>query len=454
MPARPSAEFGRRSLARAARSPHPARVNRPPLGPLVAALATASVALAQQPSPEDVLDLTQHPERTVRAGQPFRAALFGEVVERPGRDRRDVTGWDLGFVTTAGVDDGATQPLAAAYVWRHPDDRHLLRALVSGVDNDVLYARAFGDDGMEWVATFESFTWPGELGELVDGEVDDREKLYHGYARPGLGIGWRRTVGPEQDNMFAADLVGEVGALYFGRGDSTGANFETPDSTLELRLHGKLRLDMLTRNLLELPHEGYAAGADAIYGHRAGWSDWGDPAIVRENGDRTQDYALLTAYAMGVTAAPWTTGEGQRLVGAVHAGIGDGVDRFSARRIGGGPDTRGGEFELTSRPVLPGAALGEFFPEDYALFYAGYRLQTSFFAFVDAGVTTGYLDRDRLVATGRERQGDWLTAISARLSTGFFGNTRVQLLGAYNFDVVRDGDRGGFAVTLQVSGFF
>ncbi|MCA8965343.1 MAG: hypothetical protein H6838_12980 [Planctomycetes bacterium] len=424
-------------------------------GAAVGLLTTLSPLCAQQPAEADLLDLTQHPERTVRAGQPFRAELFGAPLERPGRDRRDVWAWDIGFATTPGIADGAGQPLATIYVWQHPDDRHLLRALVSGVDNDVLYARSFGDDsGAEWVATFESFTWPGELGEAIDGEVDDREKLYYGYVRPGLGVGWRRRVGAEQDNLLAADLVGEVGALYFGRGDSTAATFETPDSTLELRLHGKLRLDMLTRNLIEMPHDGYAAGADVIYGHRANWSDWGDPSIERHDAQRTRDYALLTAYAMGITAAPWSSDEGQRLVGAVHAGIGDGVDRFSARRIGGGPDTRGGEYELTSRPVMPGAALGEFFPEDYALFYAGYRLQASFFAFLDAGVTTGYLDRDRLVTGGRERSGDWLTAVSARLSTGFYGNTRVQLLGAYNFDVVRDGEAGGFEFVLQVSGYF
>jgi len=100
--------------------------------------------------------------------------------------------------------------------------------------------------------------------------------------------------------------------------------------------------------------------------------------------------------------------------------------------------------------VLPGAGLGEFFPEDYALAYLGYRFAPTFFAFVDTGVTLGTLDRDRLEG-GRERSG--FTAVSVRLSTGFFGSTRLQLLGAYDFDTVRGRDRLGFEVVGQLSGY-
>ncbi|MEZ6037236.1 MAG: hypothetical protein R3F29_07130 [Planctomycetota bacterium] len=419
---------------------------------MAASWALHAALAAQQ---HELLDLEQHPERTVRAGQPFRAELFGALMERPFRDRRHVDAWDLGFVNSPGIDGGATLPLASIYLWRHPDDGHLLRVLANGIDNDVFYAAAFdGEGGAEWVATFESFTWPGALGERVDGEVDEREELVWGYVRPGLGVGWREQVGPQQDNMFAADLIGEVGALYFGRGDQTSDPFTLPDSTLEFRARAKVRYDLLTHNIIELPHEGFAAGCDVVYGRRASWGDWGDPALVRQSGAGGRDYAQITAYAFGIAGAPWAGTEAQRLVAAVHVGAGDGVDRFSARRVGGGPDTRGGEFELTSRPVLPGASVGEYFPRRYALLYLGYRVELTWFAFLDLGVTTGPLDRDRATAAGRDRRDDWMTAASARLSSGFFGNARLQLLTAYGFDEVRNGDRGGWSVALQFSGYF
>lgn len=422
---------------------------------LIGVLAGATVlrAMPQQPAGK-VHDLTQEPDRTLRAGDAFRAPLFGSIIERPGRSRRDVAAWDLGAANSPGLDDGDTLPLATVYLWQHPDDGRLFRALLNGVANELLYAEAIDGGGAEWVAAFESLSWPGATGEWVDGQIDDREELAWGYVRPGLGLGWRRQVGPAQDNMVAADLIGEVGALYFGRGDATAATFDTPDSTLELRLHGKLRFDRLERNLIELPHDGLAAGADGIFGHRARWSDWGDPAIERHDAARTRNYALLTAYAFAIGPVPGLASDKHRLVGAVHAGLGDGVDRFSAVRIGGGPDTRGGEYELTARPVLPGAALGEYFPDDYALVYGGYRFEPAFFAFVDVGVTVGRLDRDRPTGTGRERRADTMTAVSARLSTGFVGSTRLQLLGAYDFDAVRHGDEGAFAFVLQVSGYF
>ncbi len=446
-------------MSRSGRASILAAVNRIPCASALCALVVLLVgaaplrALPQQPA-GPVVDLTQEPDRTLRAGEAFRAPLFGSVIERPARDRRDVAAWDLGFATSPGLDDGDTLPLASIYLWQHPDDRHLFRALLSGVANELLYAEAIGDDGAEWLATFESFTWPAASGEWIDGQIDDREELAWGYVRPGLGLGWRRQVGPAQDNLFAADLVGEAGALYFGRGDKTAATFATPDSTLELRLHGKLRLDQLERNLLELPHAGFAGGADGIFGHRAHASDWGDPTIERHDGDRTRNYGLLTGYAFAIGGVPGIASERHRLVGALHVGLGDGVDRFSAVRIGGGPDTRGGEYELTARPVLPGAAPGEYFPDDYALAYAGYRYEPAFFAFVDVGVTVGRLDRDRLAGAGRERRADTMTALSARLSTGFLGSTRLQVLGAYDFDAVRHGEQGAFAVVLQVSGYF
>jgi len=47
------------------------------------ALLLATAAAAQEPrQPDEVVDLVEHPERTVLAGQAFRAPLFGGVREQ------------------------------------------------------------------------------------------------------------------------------------------------------------------------------------------------------------------------------------------------------------------------------------------------------------------------------------------------------------------------------------
>lgn len=420
-------------------------------------LLAACAGPPQEPGDADrIRDVATEPERTLRAGEGYRGRALGMEFEGAPRDRRDVAAWDVGIASAPRAEDASALPYGSLYFWQRPDDDLLFRGLVAGVVNDVLLATSppgFGD--AELVFTLDTFTWPGETGELIDGEIDDDEKLVWGHVRPGLGFGFRRQVGPAQDNLFAADLIGEVGALYFGRGDSTGVDFTVPGSTLELRAKAQLRLDLLERNLLELPHDGFAAGADLVYGHRAEWDDWGSTTGGLVDAGRTRDYTVATAYLFGVTGIPFVQSEKHRLLGSLHAGIGDGVDRFSAPRVGGGPDPRGEEFGSVARPILPGAALGEFFPEHYVVGYAGYRIQPTWFAFVDAGATVAWLERlRRQSGSGPRPQDDVLTAVGIRLSTGFLARTRIQVLYAYNFDVIRDGEDGGFEITAHITGYF
>jgi hypothetical protein len=408
------------------------------------------------PQEPRIHDLEREPERTLRAGDGYRGRALGMEIEGAPRDRRDVTAWVAGITTAPRVEDGGTAPFASLYFWQRPDEDLLFRGVVAGVLNDLTLAispAGFGE--AELLFTLDTFTWPAASGELVDGVLDEASELYWGHVRPGLGFGFRRQIGPAQDNLLAANLVGEVGALYFGRGDRSAADFALPDSTLELRAKAQLRCDLLERNLLELPHAGFALGADLVFGHRADWDDWGSPATGEGDADATRNYAIASAYAFGITGLPFVRGERHRLLGSVHAGVGEGLDRFSAPRIGGGPDPRGEEFGQVARPILPGAAVGEFFPEHYVLGYAGYRVQPTWFAFVDAGATVGWLDRDRRDAGGAiRREDDVLTAVGTRLSTGFLGRTRIQVLYAYAFDVIRGGEAGGYEFSAQVTGFF
>lgn len=434
-----------------------------PLGPRTPAALRAVAAVlpclcllpAQQGPALRDLDAVDTPYRTPISGEGVRAALFGSPLEIAPRDRRSVTSWQLAGVATPAADDFATQAIGSLYVWRRPDDRSLLRANLAGVYDTVTWARTDAT-GREVMVTFENWTWPFATGELADGRVDDGAELAWGYVRAGIGPGYRCNVAPgAQDDMFATDLLVEPGVLYFGRGDRTAADFELPESTPELRARWLLRHDALLRNLLELPHEGFVYGADAVYGYRAQSEAWGRPGVDAVAADR--DYAQATMYAFGITGVPWLSRERQerhRVTASLHAGIGDGLDRFSAQRVGGGPDFRGTEYETTARPWLPGASYNEFFPDRYVVASAGYRRELAFFAHLDVGGTVAWLDRDRLRGGGVVRESDMMTAMSARLSTGFVGRTLLQIVYAHAFDVVRDGRRGGDQVTVVLSGRF
>jgi hypothetical protein len=110
-----------------------------------------------------------------------------------------------------------------------------------------------------------------------------------------------------------------------------------PDSTFELRVRWQLRLDQLTRNLLDLPHRGYALGADAVWGWRADSDAWGLPGTEFHSGDEGRDYVQATGYVFAIGDLPFVASERWRLFGSAHGGAGSGVDRFSAQRVGGGP---------------------------------------------------------------------------------------------------------------------
>jgi hypothetical protein len=94
----------------------------------------------------------------------------------------------------------------------------------------------------------------------------------------------------------------------------------------------------------------------------------------------------------------------------------------------------------------------EFRPDWYWIATAAYRWEPVFFLFLGLDATLARLERERRGdADTIEWEDAWLTALGARASTGFFGRSRLQLLYAHNFDVIRDGTPGGHALTIQVS---
>ncbi|HLU47778.1 MAG TPA: hypothetical protein VK116_06830, partial [Planctomycetota bacterium] len=191
-------------------------------------------------------------------------------------------------------------------------------------------------------------------------------------------------------------------------------------------------------------------GADLVAGHRFDWEVWGRPGAV--HGREGKDYHHFTAYGVLATPVPFVASERHRLIASAYAGVGRDVDRFSAPRVGGGP--QGEEFFAISRPIIPGAAIEEFFPEHYAVLVFDYRYEPIFFTYLGPRVSVSFLERDRRTSVGIVSEDDVLASIGARLTTGFIGDLRIQIDYNYNFGVIRQGDFGGHDVVLQVSGSF
>ncbi|MDA8164252.1 MAG: hypothetical protein M0017_04375 [Desulfobacteraceae bacterium] len=393
------------------------------------------------------------PYHTPLAGEGFRGVAFGrEVVVAP-EDRRSVNAWTVGAqVNLDEPDERLVIPFGSVYLWRHPDDHTLFRAELAGLYDDVLYARSPSGWGpFELVLSFQNYTLPLDRSEVVDGEKLQDEQLTWGYVRPGFGLGYRRQTWPgNEDNMFALDFLVEPSYSYYSKGSDAAAGFVPPQDTSELRGVLQLRWDSLVRNILSLPHRGVALRADAVYGHRHDWGRWGLPPELEETGGR--DYRYVTGYLLGAGGVPFVKSERHRLLGAFYGGAGSNLDRFTAPRVGGGPEPLGEEFGSTAMPVLPGAAIHEFFPDHYAILIGEYRWEPIFFTYFHVRAAVARLDRLRRNDTGGiYHSTDDFAALGMGITTGFFFKLRLCLDYSYNTGVIRDHDHGGNEVVLRVS---
>jgi hypothetical protein len=254
----------------------------------------------------------------------------------------------------------------------------------------------------------------------------------------------------QADNMLAVSLLAEPGYLYFQEGHDTADNFREPRDTFEGRGHFQVRLDAFERNLLELPHLGIAMGSDLVYGHRARWRDWGMDS--RESAETGRDFVSFSGYMLGAGGIPFIDSERHRILGSIHGGAADSVDRFSAFRLGGGPV--GDEYESLARPIMPGALIEEYATSHYAVAVAEYRYELIFFAFVSLRTSISYVDRDRNLGREMSNRDDFLYSIGGRWTSGFLFNTRLQLDYNYNTGVLRRGEFGGHEVVVHFSGSF
>ncbi len=402
-------------------------------------------------APEELL------RRSPPPGEGFKTRFFGREVVVPGYDRRKLNAWMAGISFNFPEPASRTvEPAAALYFWRHPSDRKLFYGQISGLFNQLFFAKKpWEGKPWEWVTTFESFTIPFEIEELADGHPDRKERLAWGYVRPGLGIGYRKQTPPGfNDNMAALDLIVEPGWLYFGRYNKH-ERFVKPRDTFELRTRLKFQWDAFRRNLLNLVTEGVAFGAEGIWGWRTRWRDWGVDG--RHPGNNR--YYLFRGYAMAATGIP-LLGETDRhrLIGRVDAGIGHNLDRFNrgaTDRLSGGINPVGEEWSSQPFPILPGATYLEFYPTRYAIAYGEYRFAPTFFSFLHAYGGVAYLNPRKQIHRSSDRREEIMPFAGARITTGFFGSTRLVIDYAHNFGVERkENGPGSNQITVWISGQF
>ena len=381
-------------------------------------LAAAFLACAVPASGQDA---------TILAGEAFTRTAFGMTFDVPARDRETVTEAfaDLDWIPS-GPDGKSVNPEAALLLWRQRDDgARRLRAILVGVYDDVRWNRRIAPR-VDVVLTFENTTFPWARSEYAGGMKLETEELRWHSIRAGAGIAYRVASAPgHPDNSFEGSLSYEPGVLLFARGSATAPSFVVPSNAYEGRLHARVRADAFTRNILELPHAGWAAGLDAWAAHRAGWEDWGGGPTGPRAAASTRSWTALSGYALA--AVPLPLGDRRhRILASVYAGTGSNLDRFSAFRLSGGSNA--GDYETLTRPVLPAAGLDEIVSRGYVVASLEARARIAFFLFLSLKGTLASVDRTVRDPSGAPVQRtDSPNAVTIGLTSGFFWSSEIEL---------------------------
>jgi hypothetical protein len=391
--------------------------------------------------------------RTPHAGEVAVGTIFGNEVRAPKRDRGRITYLNLGAVLLSDGPEGLRfGPAGGAYFWRAPEEgESRLRAIVAGIANEVRYDRTVSENKVvAAVVSFDSLTPPWARSMYVQGERQLSEELEWYHARLGIGLAAHSRIGPGAlDNALDVALAIETGSLWFRAGDDTDPTFVRPANTFEYRGHLRVRADALVRNIVELPHRGWAAGADGVWARRMNWKPWGLPSEGLETGGA--NWLAASAFAVGATGVPGLS-ERHSLVGMVHAGTGSDLDRFSAFCLGSG--STWGDFETLSRVVLPAAGVDEIATARYATVDLEYRFEPIFFLYLQLRGTLAWADVPVREGTDLVTRTGTFPAVSAGFTTGLPWNLSMEFLGSWNFGLEKtvagrvEKGRAGFFVSV------
>ncbi len=394
---------------------------------------------------------------TPLAGKRLELELFGEHVVVPERDRGKTMALTLGVaVFSPEIGAQSVVPFGAFY-WRHIDLDRRLRAVVSGVVNEIDFAERLGHAGFEAVAHFDDYCLPIPSAQIIDNRDLDFTSLVWGWNSAWFGAGWRTPLPPgEVDNDLQLQVGYVAGYWYFTGREEFDDRQNVPPDTYVHGVHARVRLDAITRNLLELPHRGVAAGFDAEFLRRDVWEDHG--AIVPATGRKqfeerqTRDYTRLSAHVVVAAGLPFLS-ERHRFVGQVHglwAPQGD-LDRFSGFRVGGGPPPT--EAADLQRSPWAGAMFDQYTVVDGVLASLEYRLEVLFFLFVHLRATLASCRTPTYKGTlgppgpyrFTRRSG---TSYSAAISSGFLWESSLYLEYSYDTGALRAEEDGHSVLVL------
>lgn len=404
-------------------------------GLLLAALLLPGAAVADDDS-----------YRTPLAGEPFATTLLGEQVSVRGRDRANILSLSLGgalFVpSSAGTD---ALPIAALY-WRRETAAARSRLAFSVFYNDWDAALKLGD-GLELLGHLETFTNPFPQQELLYGRPFKSSSAYWGFVDTWLGLGYRHPVAPYQsDNDLRLQLFCTGGYHYASRSGDTGQDVTLPPSTWVNGVRLRLRYDGIRRNILELPHSGYAAGADLEWARRSRWGDsnYGELTFRKET---TQEFLKLSGYAMAALPVPGLS-ERDRLLLSIYGGYSpnSNLDRFSGFRIGGGPFPY--ESDDLWRVPYPGAVFNQFVVSDYIVTTAEYRRELLFFLYLHLRGTLTWINRDFSRGYLFDFSEDRGEALSVGLSSGLPWDSTIYLEYSNDYGMLRSGTKGSSVLLL------
>ena len=383
-------------------------------------------------------DLEYH---TPLAGESFRTVFLGKQIDVPGLDRGHITALTLGgtlFIPKQGNTVGI--PIGALYVKRVWEGSRA-RGVVSLFVNDLEYDRSF--QNLELVARFENNTIPGGQTIVLNNEEIKPSSVEWGTLLASLGPGLRYKVASfETDNDLRLQFLGRVGYFYNNRTKDTGSNVVLPPDTVLYGTKLRVRYDGMRRNLLELPHQGVAAGLDLDYMYRNKWSDQGTIGNTIFTKANTQGYLQFSGYVMGVVGIPGMS-EKNRILMSIHGGSSGerSVDRFNAFQIGGGPLP--GETDDLYRLDYPGTMFNEIQVAKYALATLEYRRELTFFMYLH--LRGSFIWADQLAASSANQvvfKSSHGQAATIGLDTGFLRLSEIYLAYSWDSGFIRNGKPG------------
>jgi len=385
-------------------------------------------------------------QATPLAGESFKTEVLGEPVTVRSRDRKSVTAASFGLQY---LHDGPSfyqiLPFGAMYVWRNSDDeRRRFRGTFSGAVNDLaMNVGSSSSSGLELRFTFNNMIIPFGRAEYVEGQIIPGVELEWNYVFAGFGLAYRTLLSPgHQDNAFEMSLTYEPGYRWFSGSKNTSPNFVVPTDTYEGRVHARVRRDALERNLMELPHRGYAFGGDFFYGERAHWAPWGGGGVFdRPDANKERTYLMGSVFAVTASGVPFVDSERHRLITSFYGGIGRDLDRFSTFRLPGRPT--GYEWEALALPMLPSVAFNELAPQRYGIAHIEYRYESFFFMYPYVRGSWGIVEEARFQPNGHVRDKmDSLPALSGGIVSGAPWNSQIELNYSYNFGIFSDHNGG------------